>query len=146
MLAVGILDTITVTSPALCHSDKNCTVACGRYGTGFLVEHNCTPNVHRGMGSHVYDHVEFTFRPLRSADIPHDKPISNRDAITKLRSEACWPCSSLKTSIQLCVHTILQVRHQATCIKAVLSDDEGMGQKAHRNPACIMPRCTGEDH
>ena len=33
-----------------------------------------------------------------------------------------------------------------TCIKAVLSDDEGMGQKAHRNPACIMPRCTGEDH
>ena len=33
-----------------------------------------------------------------------------------------------------------------TRIKAVLSDDEGMGQKAHRNPACIMPRCTGEDH
>ena len=34
----------------------------------------------------------------------------------------------------------------STRIKAVLSDDEGMGQKAHRNPACIMPRCMGEDH
>ena len=33
-----------------------------------------------------------------------------------------------------------------TRIKAVLSDDEGMGQKAYRNPACIMPGCTGEDH
>jgi hypothetical protein len=33
-----------------------------------------------------------------------------------------------------------------TRIKAVLSDDEGMGQKAYRNPACIMPVCTGEDH
>jgi hypothetical protein len=30
-----------------------------------------------------------------------------------------------------------------TRIKAVLSDDEGMGQKAYRNPACIMPGCTG---
>ena len=34
----------------------------------------------------------------------------------------------------------------STRIKAVLSDDEGMGQKAYRNPACIMPGCTGEDH
>ena len=31
-------------------------------------------------------------------------------------------------------------------IKAVLSDDEGMEQKAYRNPVCTMPGCTGEDH
>jgi hypothetical protein len=35
------------------------------------------------------------------------------------------------------------ITKRGTCIKAVLSDDEGMGQKAHRNPACIMPRCDG---
>ena len=33
-----------------------------------------------------------------------------------------------------------------TSIKAVLSDDEGMGQKAYRNPACIIPVYTENVH
>ena len=33
-----------------------------------------------------------------------------------------------------------------TSIKAVLSDDEGVGQKAYRNPVCIILGCTGEVH
>ena len=41
---------------------------------------------------------------------------------------------------------IFRILIPGTRIKAVLSDDEGMGQKAYRNPACIMPGCTGEDH
>jgi hypothetical protein len=38
------------------------------------------------------------------------------------------------------------VRRDYTSIKVVLSDDEGMGQKAYRNPACIILGCTGEAH
>jgi hypothetical protein len=33
-----------------------------------------------------------------------------------------------------------------TSIRAVLSDHGGIGQPAYRNPACIMPGCTGEGH
>jgi hypothetical protein len=40
----------------------------------------------------------------------------------------------------------LHMYYSCTRIKAVLSDDDGMRQKAYRNPACIMPGCTGEDH
>ena len=36
--------------------------------------------------------------------------------------------------------------YEYTSIKAVLSDDEGMGRKAYRNPACIMPGYTEESH
>ena len=31
-------------------------------------------------------------------------------------------------------------------VKTVLSEHEGMEQKTHRNPACIMLGCTGEGH
>ena len=44
------------------------------------------------------------------------------------------------------IHTSIAITMTGTRIKAVLSDDEGMWEKAYRNPACIMPGCTGEDH
>ena len=49
----------------------------------------------------------------------------------------------LRTLMHSVVYTGSSV---GTSIKAVLSDDEGMGQKAYRNSACIMPGCTGERH
>jgi hypothetical protein len=43
-------------------------------------------------------------------------------------------------------HTACVEARYRTVVKAVLSDDEGMGQKAYRTPARITPGCTGESH
>ena len=64
-----------------------------------------------------------------------------------------------KVRVRVCVHTHAAAwlsccstaqcvwqypRAPSTSIKAVLSDDEGMGQKTYRNPVCIMQDTRGE--
>jgi hypothetical protein len=53
------------------------------------------------------------------------------------------PSSYLSSDLFL---KIVSVSGTGTRIKAVLSDHEGIGQPAYRNPACIVPGCTGESH
>ena len=43
-------------------------------------------------------------------------------------------------------HWYSSTKFTTRIIKAVLSNHEGIGQPAYRNPACIVPGCTGKDH
>ena len=72
--------------------------------------------------------------------------------IAKNGSEAAGPWSNDLAAELVLVHELLHTLllkstiKFGTSIKAVLSDHGGIGQPAYRNPACIMPGCTGQGH